>query len=118
VRDVGDAAVLVDPVDDLLQRGELALRDDRVGLHSQGQDVGVVLGPSGLGVQLGGGDDEELPGRALVGPDPVIGDREHVEARPLVVAYQHVGRQLSVGIRGVRMERAAEPDAVALRTGS
>ena len=44
----------------------------------------------------------------------MIRDREHVEAGPLVVAHELVRRQLAVGVRRVRVQRAPEPDAAVL----
>ena len=57
-------------LDDLLERRELALGDDRVGLDAEGEHVCIVLRPAALGIQLGGGDDEQLPGRPLDRPAP------------------------------------------------
>ena len=79
--------------------------------------MSIVLRWSAGRIQLRRGDHEELPRRALLGADPVVGDREHVVAGPLVVAHEQVRRELAVGVRRVCMQRAAQPDAVALKRG-
>ncbi len=112
VRDVWDAAVAGDPVHHLLERRELVIRDDRVGLDAESEHVGVVLLPAAPGVQLGGRDDEQLPRRTLVRPHPVIGDREDVVPGPFVVAGQQIGGQFAVRVRRVGVQGAPKPDSI------
>ena len=46
--EIGDAAVRRDPRDDLLERRELVVRDDRVGLDPEREHVGVVFRPTAV----------------------------------------------------------------------
>jgi hypothetical protein len=117
VGEVGDAAVRGDPADDVRQRRELALGDGRVGLDPERQDIHDLFGPAGSRVQLGGGDDQEPAGRPLDRPHPVVGDRQDVVAGPFVMAHELVRWQISIGVRCMRVQRAAEPDAAALERG-
>ena len=112
VREIGNASVRVDPRHDLRQRGELVLRDLRVGVDAEGEDVRVVLRAAAPGVQLDGGDDERLPRRPLRRPHPVVGDGEDVVAGPLVVPDELVRGQIAVRVGRMRVKRAFEPDPV------
>jgi hypothetical protein len=42
----------------------------------------------------------------------VVRDREHVVPGPLVMADEHLGWKLPVGVRGVGVQTAPEPHAV------
>ncbi len=92
VREIGETAVGRDPGHDLRQWRELVLGDDRVRLHPEGEHMCIVLRPTSGRVQLDGRDDEQLPGRALDRPDPVIRDRKDVISSPFVVPDELVRR--------------------------
>ena len=111
VREVRNAAIFQDPGHDVGERRE-RVRRLGIGLDAEREHVRIVT--IGDGVQLRRRDDEQFPRRRLDRPDPVIRDREDVVAGPLVVAHEHVRRQLAVGVRRMCMQGAAQPDAVAL----
>ena len=60
-------------------------------------------------VQLDAREHEQTPIRSRLGPLPVVGDREDVEARAPVVSRERVGLELAVGAGRVRVESAAQP---------
>ena len=64
-------------------------------------------------VQLGAREDEQSVGRRWRAAEPVIGDREHVVPRPLVVLDERAGSELAVRIRSCG--HAARSGAMGLR---
>ena len=77
------------------------------------EDLDVVVhADAGVGGELGAGDHGDVLGRRDVRERPVIGDRAHVEAHPLVVAHMGVGLELAVGPAGVGVQGGLQPDPV------
>ena len=110
MREVGDAAVLVDERRRALEvgvlgaeRGEVGVRRDAVAEHVP------VAGGRENAVQLDARQHEQPVGRRRLGPLPVVGDREDVVAGALVVRRERLGLELAVGAGRVRVERAAQP---------
>jgi hypothetical protein len=60
-------------------------------------------------VQLRTGYDEDAVAVRHLGAVPVVGDREHVVAGTGVVLGKLARRQVAVGLRRVRVQRAAHP---------
>src|SRR4029077_2879004 len=79
------------------------------------QHMRVVLARRGMCVQLRRGNDEQLLRGRLGRADPVVGDREHVVAGALVVPDEQLRRQLTVRIRRMGVESAAEPETGLLK---
>ena len=106
--EVGDAAVLRDPRRRAGEVAPLALeRFERVA-DPEGEHVPVALGGEHA-VQLGTRQHEEAVRRRRVAPEPVVRDREHVVAGPLVVLDERPRRELSVRIRRMRVQRTPQP---------
>jgi hypothetical protein len=76
--------------------------------------MSVPLLPLDASVELRARDDEEALCPGLLGPDPVIRDRQDVESSLTVMAYEQLGRHLSVRVRRMGMEGAAKPFPLAL----
>ena len=112
VREQRDAAVLGDPARGLSERRErLPAIGDRVDAEGEHVPVRPVWQPR---VQLGARNhDQPVGGITLdLGACPVIGRRQHVEARAAVVRRERPRRQLTVGVRRVGVQSAAEPLAL------
>ena len=103
MREVGDAAVVVDPGAGALEIAGIGVDPERehVAVASVGEDA----------VELGARDHEQtarLRLRAL----PVVGDREHVVAGARVVGGERLRLELPVRARRVGVQRTAKPLAL------
>ena len=113
MREIGDAAVLLDERRGALEVGVLGAERGQVGVRGDPVAEHVpVTGAREDAVQLDAREHEQAVVRRRLGPLPVVGDRKHVVARALVVRGQRLGLELAVGARRVRVERAAQPLAL------
>ena len=108
MREVGDAALGGDP----LRRGgevaALALELRQRVLDPEGEHMAVPVARE-QAVQLRARDHDDALRRRWRTAKPVVGDREDVVARSLVVLDERPRGELAVGIRRVGMQRAAQP---------
>ena len=88
------------------ERGQVGVRRDPEAEH-----VPVARSREDA-VQLDAREHEQAVGRRRLGPLPVVGDREHVEARARVVGRERLGLELAVRAGRVRVQRAAQPLAL------
>ena len=107
MREVGDAAVLLDPGAGALEICGLGRELAGIGVDPEREHVAVAsVGEDA--VELGARDHQQavrLRLRAL----PVVGDREHVVAGARVVGGERLGLELPVRARGVGVQRTAKP---------
>jgi hypothetical protein len=88
MREVGDAARLLDPGHRIREARKLRARRGRIRIDAHREDVRLASGHARRSVELGPGDDQQALRRRLHCADPVVGDHEHVETRLLVVASE------------------------------